>query len=81
MEFIKRFFGNAQVWKTVILITVIFLFVVNPFTYKLLDRITGGYINIANMDGCPTIHGMLIHAFIFLVVLRLFIYTNYIKIS
>nr|QBK89371.1 MAG: uncharacterized protein LCMiAC02_04660 [Mimivirus LCMiAC02] len=71
MDFIKEFFGNIKIWKTVILITVIFLFIVNPFTYKLLDGITGEYINLANMEGCPTTHGMLIHAFIFLVILRL----------
>ena len=49
---------------------VLFLVVVNPMTYKIVQALLGRFVKIAASDGCPTMAGILVHAVVFTLLLR-----------
>lgn len=57
-------------WRYTLYTTLLFLIVVNPFTYKLVNTLLGSITKIADNTGCPTTNGMLIHAVVFTLLLR-----------
>lgn len=61
---------SSDKWKYTLYTTIIFLVVVNPMTYKLVNLLLGKIVKIANNDGCPTMAGILVHAVVFTLVLR-----------
>lgn len=61
---------NNDKWRWTLYTTVLFLILVNPMTYKLVHKLLGKIVKIADGNGCPTMSGMLIHAAVFTVLLR-----------
>lgn len=61
---------NEDKWRWTLYTTVLFLIVVNPLTYKLVNALLGMFIKIADSKGCPSMFGILIHAFVFTLLLR-----------
>lgn len=57
-------------WRYTLYTTLLFLIVVNPFTYRLVNSLLGSITKIADNTGCPTTKGMLIHAVVFTLLLR-----------
>ena len=58
-------------WRYTLYTTVIFLLVVNPFTYQLTNKLFSKVFGkIASSNGCPTMGGILLHAVVFTLVLR-----------
>ncbi len=51
-------------------IVLVFLVIVNPMTYKLVNALLGRFVKIAGSDGCPTTAGMLVHASVFALLLK-----------
>lgn len=67
----KKEVSGAQKWKYTLITTVIFLVVVHPMTYKLVDSLVGGLLfKVATKSGCPTMAGLLLHAVVFTLALR-----------
>ena len=64
--------SNYNKWKYTLITTFIFLVISNPTTYVFVNNTIGKLINIkvSNGTGCPTSVGMLIHAVIFTLILR-----------
>ena len=62
--------SSQEKWKYTLYTTVLFLVVVNPMTYKLVQAILGRFVKIAAADGCPTMAGILVHAVVFTLLLR-----------
>jgi hypothetical protein len=45
---------------------IVFIIVSLPFTYKLTNRLLGGFVGkLADASGCPTGLGLFIHALVF----------------
>ena len=64
--------SNSKKWSISIFSAFIFLLVVSPMTYKLTQSIFGRFVGkIADANGNPTIVGILFHAFVFLLIVRL----------
>ena len=63
--------SNLQKWKYTLITTVIFLLIANPYTYQLVQAVLGKFIKIAKHAGCATIAGLLVHAVVFTLILRL----------
>lgn len=61
---------GAQKWKYTLLTTIIFLIVVHPRTYMLVQSILGKFVKICSGSGCPTKAGLIVHAAVFTVILR-----------
>jgi len=58
-------------WRYTLYTTLIFLLVVNPFTYQLTSQLFSKIFGkIASSNGCPTMGGILLHAVVFTLVLR-----------
>ena len=63
---------NADKWKYTLITTLIFVLVVHPMTYTLVQILLGNILGkIADIHtGCPTIFGIFIHTVIFTLLLR-----------
>ncbi len=68
--------SNLDKWRYTLYTTVVFLIVVNPMVYKFVNSLLNNIVVISNNDGCPTTEGMIIHALVFTVVLRLMMELN-----
>ena len=49
--------------------TLVFFLVANPETFKLTQRLLGGFITMASDSGCPTAYGFFGHALLFFMIL------------
>ena len=63
--------SNMDKWRWTLYTTILFLILVNPMTYKFVHKILGSFVKIADGNGCPTTSGMLIHAAVFTLLLRI----------
>jgi len=63
--------SSADKWKYTLYTTVLFLIIVNPMTYKLVNMIFGKLMKVCDKSGCPTTFGYLLHALVFTLLLRL----------
>lgn len=58
-------------WQISLFSALIFVVVVNPFTYKLTQQTLGGFLGkIAETNGCPTTVGLVLHTFVYLLLVR-----------
>ncbi len=58
-------------WQITFFSAFLFLLVVNPFTYKLTERILGGTLGkIADRNGCATPLGLSIHTLVYILLVR-----------
>lgn len=59
-------------WRYTLYTTVLFIIIVNPYTYRLTNTIFGKIIGkVASADGCPTIVGIMLHTIVFTLLLRI----------
>ena len=49
--------------------TLVFFVIANPETFKLTQRVFGGFLMSASDTGAPTANGFFLHSFIFFLVL------------
>lgn len=49
--------------------TLVFFLIANPETFKLTQRLLGGFITMASDSGCPTAYGFFGHAALFFLIL------------
>ena len=58
-------------WRYTLLSTLIFLLVVNPYTYKLVNALLGKVLyKICDKSGCPTMFGLFVHTVVFTLAIR-----------
>jgi hypothetical protein len=63
--------SNYTKWQITIFSAFIFLFVVNPYTYQLTQKLFGGIVGkIAENNGCPTYIGLFIHTLVYILLIR-----------
>lgn len=62
--------NNLDKWRYTIYTTILFLIIVNPITYKLVHKLLGSFLKIADSNGSPTMNGILVHAVVFTILLR-----------
>ena len=63
--------SSLDKWRYTLYTTILFLIIVNPMTYKLVNYILGSLVKICDKNGCATTAGYLIHAVVFTLLLRL----------
>lgn len=49
--------------------TLVFFLIANPETYKLTNRVFGGFVSLASDNGCATAGGFFLHTALFFLVL------------
>lgn len=62
--------SGADKWRYTIYTTILFLIIVCPLTYKIVNYILGSLVKICDKKGCPTYAGIFIHAIVFTLLLR-----------
>lgn len=62
---------SSDKWRFTFYTVVIFLLVINPYTYILVNKILGKVIGkIADASGCPTTLGLIVHTVVFALIVR-----------
>jgi hypothetical protein len=58
-------------WRISIFSAFIFILVIHPYTYMLTQKVLGGLLgNIANVYGCPTTRGLILHTLVYILLIR-----------
>ncbi len=64
-------FANMAQWQSALIVTLVFLLISNSYTYQLTQQIFGQIIGIADVVGCPTMMGLVLHTVVFLIIVRI----------
>jgi hypothetical protein len=62
--------SDWQKWQITLFSALIFLLVVNPYTYKLTQALLGKFIGTISAGGCPTAFGLLLHTVVYILLVR-----------
>lgn len=62
--------SSSQKWQITIFSAVIFLLVVNPFTYKLTNYLFRSVLGPIAVNGCPTLVGLALHTIVYILIVR-----------
>lgn len=63
---------NEDKWRWTLITTIIFLIVVNPYTYIVVNTILSNVgLKISDSTGCPTMIGLAVHTIVFTLLVRL----------
>jgi hypothetical protein len=58
-------------WKITIFSALIFILVSIPCTYKLTQKIFGGFLGqISDTNGCPCARGLVLHTLVYILLIR-----------
>ena len=63
-------YGSEDKWKYSLYSAIVFLLISSPYTYMLMNNILGSLVSISSSSGCPTIVGLLLHAIVFMLIIR-----------
>jgi len=62
--------SNQEKWNISIFSAVLFLLVVHPYTYTLMDSLLRNVVGPIANNGCPTTLGLILHTIVFVFVVR-----------
>lgn len=62
--------SSSQKWQITFFSALIFLLIVNPFTYNLTNCLFSGILGPIAINGCPTTVGLLLHTVVYILVVR-----------
>ena len=62
--------SSSEKWNISLFSLVIFLIVVNPFTYSLTNRLLKPLVGPLVTNGCPTTLGLFIHSLVYFLLVR-----------
>ena len=63
-------YGSEDKWKYSLYSAIVFLLISSPYTYMLMNNILGSFVSISSSSGCPTMVGLLLHAIVFMLIIR-----------
>ena len=68
----KKPYTDRDKWIVSIISAVLFLIIASPFMYSLTNSLTSSFgLILADSRGCPLMSGLVVHALIFLLIVRL----------
>lgn len=62
--------SSSEKWQITLFSAVIFLLVVNPFTYTLTQSLFSKILGPIAINGCPTMVGLLLHTVVYILLVR-----------
>ena len=62
--------SSSEKWNITFFSAVIFLLVVNPYTYNLTQSIFSKILGPIANNGCPTMVGLLLHTAVYILLVR-----------
>ena len=68
----KKLYTDRDKWIVAVISAVLFLIIASPFMYNFTNSITSSFgLVLADSRGYPLMSGLLVHALIFLLIIRL----------
>lgn len=68
----KKPYTDRDKWIVSIISGILFLIIASPFMYSLVNGLTSSFgLLTADSRGCPLMSGLIIHAILFVLVIRL----------
>jgi len=68
----KNVVSNKDKWLIAIITGLLFLLISSPFLYIMVNDLTSRVgVTVSSPSGCPTMNGLMIHAFVFAIIVRL----------
>ena len=62
---------NYKKWQITLFSALIFLLVINPYTYQFTQKFLGRLLGkIAESNGCPTLRGLALHTLVYILLIR-----------
>ncbi len=61
---------NSQKWQITLFSALIFLLVVNPYTYGLTNTLFSSILGPIARNGCPTFVGLVLHTVVYILLVR-----------
>lgn len=62
--------SSSEKWNITFFSAVIFLLVVNPYTYNLTQSLFSKLLGPISSNGCPTMVGLLLHTVVYILLVR-----------
>ena len=63
--------SSYKKWQISIFSACIFILVIHPYTYIVTQKLLGGFVGkIADINGCPTTLGLIIHTLVYILLVR-----------
>jgi len=62
--------SSSEKWNITIFSAVIFILIVNPYTYQFTNRLFSGILGTISVNGCPTMMGLILHTIVYILVVR-----------
>jgi hypothetical protein len=62
--------SNSKKWEISFFSALIFILVVNPYTYNLTNKLFSGILGPIARNGCPTSVGILLHTVVYILLIR-----------
>ena len=62
--------SSSKKWQITFFSALIFILVVNPYTYNVTNSLFSGLIGPIARNGCPTIIGLLLHTLVYILLVR-----------
>jgi hypothetical protein len=63
--------SSYKKWQISIFSAFIFILVIHPYTYIITQKLLGGFVGkIAEINGCPTTLGLIIHTLVYILLVR-----------
>lgn len=65
---------ESQKWVVSLMSALAFLLIASPFMYKITGGVTDAVGFTTSKDGCPNVYGLVLHAIVFAVIVRLLMF-------
>ena len=62
--------SSSEKWNITLFSALIFILVVNPYTYKLTQSLFGNILGSITINGCPTMIGLVLHTIVYILLVR-----------
>ena len=62
--------SSSQKWQITLFSAVIFVLIVNPWTYQFTNSLFSGLLGPVAVNGCPTVVGLVLHTIVYILVVR-----------
>ena len=62
--------SSSEKWNITLFSAVLFLLVVNPYTYNLTQSLFSKILGPIAINGCPTMVGLMLHTVVYILLVR-----------
>jgi hypothetical protein len=62
--------SSSQKWNITLFSAVLFILVVNPYTYNLTQSLFSKILGPIAINGCPTMVGLMLHTVVYILLVR-----------